>query len=82
MVLHGDKAPSFDGRGASFSDYEHQVHVWMRNARTEVSARASILILHMRPAPRQVCLADGSDISGRSDGVNKILEISRDYFAP
>ena len=54
----------------------------MRTTRTEASARPSAFILHMQPTPRQVCLADGSDILGRSDGVMKILEIPRDYCAP
>ena len=83
MVSHGcGQVPVFDGRGASFLDYEHQAHLWTRTARTAASERASVWILHMQPAPRQVCLADGSDILGRSDGVAKILEISRNYFAP
>ena len=54
----------------------------MRATRTEASGRASVLISHMHPAPRQVCLADSNDILGRSDGVNEILEISRNYPAP
>ena len=36
----------------------------------------------MQPAPRQVCHSEGGDISGRGDGVSKILNISRNYFAP
>ena len=78
----GEKVLAFDDRSAHFLDYEHQAHLWMRSARAEVPARASLLVLHMRPVPRQVCLAEGSDISGRSDGVAGISDIPGNYFAP
>ena len=78
----GEKVPALDGRGAHFLDYEHQVHLGMRTARTEIPARASLLISHMRPAPRQACLAAGGDIPDRADGVSKILDILRTYSAP
>ena len=65
-----------------FLDYEHQVNSWMRTARAETPALSSLLISHMRPAPRQVCLAEGSDILDHIDGVSKILIILRNYFAP
>ena len=77
-----EKVPTPEGRGAHSLDYEHQVHLCMRTARTEASARASVLILHAHPAPRQVCLADGSDILGRNDGVAGILKMPRNYFGP
>ena len=54
----------------------------MRTTRTKLTARASLLILRARPAPRQVCLAAGSDIPDHADGASKILNISRSYFAP
>ena len=83
MVSRGsEKAPAFGGRGALFLDYEHHVHLRMRPARTVACARASVLILQMQPAPRQLCLGDGSDILGRSDGAAKTLEIPRNSFAP
>ena len=69
-----------DGRGANFSGYKHQGHLWVRTARAELIARASLSILRAQPAPRQVRLAEGSDISGRGDGVSRILNISRNYF--
>ena len=77
-----EKARAFDGRGAHFLECGRQVHMWVRTTRAEASARASVLILQMQPAPRQVCLAEGRGILGRSDGVTKILEILRNYFAP
>ena len=83
MVSRGsEKVPTFDGREVSFLDYEHQVHLWMRTTRPEATARASVMILRMRPAPRRVCLAEGSFILGRSVGVAKVSEILRNNFAP
>ena len=83
MQLNGVKMGSYgggDGRGANSSGYKHQGHLWMRTTRAELIARASLSILHAQPAPRQVCLAEGSDISGHGDGVSQILNISRNYF--
>ena len=83
MVSHGsEKAPAFYGRGAHILDYDHQVRLWMRTTRIEASAGASVLILHMQPAPRQVCRANGGNILGRSGGATKILQELRNYFAP
>ena len=78
----GEQVPAFDRRGASFLDCEHQVLLWMRAARAEETARASLLILHTQPAPRQVCLAKGRAILDHNGGVAKIFEILRNYFAP
>ena len=54
----------------------------MRATNTEFAARASLLVLHVQPAPRQVCLAEGSDILDNSDGLTRILDILRSYLAP
>ena len=54
----------------------------MRTARTEMPARASLLILHTQPAPRPECLAEGGDILDHGDGVSKISEPLRSYHAP
>ena len=77
-----DKAPVFDGRGASFLDFDKQVHQWMRATKTELAARTSLLVLHMQPAPRQVPLAECEDVSGRHNKDTRMLEILRSYFAP
>ena len=82
MASHGgEKGPASYGRGAHFSDYEHQVHPWMRTARAEMPARSSSLISRKQPAPRQICLAEGSDILEHSTGVSKISDILRNDFA-
>ena len=75
-----EKAPASEGHGATFLDYEHQAHLWMRATKTELAAR--VLHMHMQPAPRQVCPAQGGDILGRGDGVTRISDILRSYFAP
>ena len=83
MATRGsDRAPVFAGGGASFLDFEQQVRLRMRTTKTEVAARASLLALQLRPAPRQVCLAAGGNISGHQDGATRILDIRRSYFAP
>ena len=77
-----EKVPAFDGRGAHFLDFERQAHLWMRTARAGLPARASFLVSHLRPAPRQVCLAGSSDFLDHVDGVAKISVFLRKYFAP
>ena len=77
-----DKAPVLHGRGATFADYEHRAHLWLRTTKTELAARASFWVLRMQPAPRQVCLAEGCDILGHGDGVTRILDNLRRGSAP
>ena len=78
----GERASASGGRGADFPDYEHLVRLWMRTARAELSARESLLIWRAKQAQGRVCLAEGSDILDRGDGVSTILNISRNNFAP
>ena len=54
----------------------------MRAAKTELASRARLLVLHMHPAPRQVCLAAGGDYLDNHDGVARILGVPHNYFAP
>ena len=77
-----DTVPAIDGRGASFLDFQRHSFPWMRTTKTELAARVSLLVLHMRPAPRKVRPAEDRDVLGRRDGVTRILEILRSYFAP
>ena len=42
-----EQVPTFDGRGSTFLDYEHQVHSWLRTAKSKLAARLSLLVLHM-----------------------------------
>ena len=77
-----EKVPVFDGRATSFWDYEQQVYLCMRATKPGLVARASLVILHMQPAPRQVCLAEGCGLLARRDGATQILDILRNYSAP
>ena len=79
---NGEKILAFDGRGAHFLDYDPQVRLWMRTARAKVPSRASFFALRTQRVPRQKCLVEGSNMLGHSDGVAKILNIPRNYFAP
>ena len=78
----GEKVPVFDGRGASFLDYEQRVHLRMRTTRAELTARAPLAISRTQPAPRRECLAEGSAILDHDDGVARIFDILRIYFLP
>ena len=83
MALPGPgRVSAFGGRGTSFSGLEQHVHLWRRKTKTEAASRASLLVLHMRSAPRQVRLATGGGHSDNHDDVARILRILRNYFAP
>ena len=73
--------PSFDGEGASSSNYAQEVGLWRRATDLDVTGRASVL-LEVDPGARDVCFAAGSDqLSGRA-GVRKITQALRGYLAP
>ena len=83
MVTPGpEKGPVFDGRGSLFLDVEQQVYLWMRTTKQGLAGRSSLLVLHMRPAPRQVCPTAGGGFLGIQDGVARILEALGGFFAP
>ena len=75
-----DGAPAFDGRGAEFLDFDQHVHLWMCPTKTELAARVPLLAPHMRPAPRQVCPAEGGGVLDHHDGVARILDVLRSYL--
>ena len=77
-----EKSPAFDGRGSTFLDYAHQLHLWIGTSNAELAARASLLMLQVQPASRQVCPAEGSAISDRGDGATRLLDIARSFPAP
>ena len=54
----------------------------MRATKTDAANRASLLVLHMHSAPRQVCLSAGGSYLDNRHRVARILEILGDYFAP
>ena len=72
----------FNGRGSPFLDFERHVFLWVRSAETKLASRASLLVLRMRPAPRQVCLAAGGDYLDDQDGAARLLGVLRKFFPP
>ena len=76
-----DKAPAVDGRGASFLDFRRQMRQWVRPTKTELSVRASLVAPLTQRAPRQVCPAEGGGALDRHDGLSRILDFLRMFFA-
>ena len=82
MVTPGpDKVPVSDGRGTSFLDFEKHVPMGMRATKTELANRAPPLALKINSALRQVCVAAGGDYLGDQNGLARILDMPRNYFA-
>ena len=74
--------PAFDGKGSSFLDYEQRVISWNRTTDIHPDKRASLLVLHMDPIARQVCLHSGGDAFMDGVDVTSILQILKHYFLP
>ena len=72
----------FDGRGSSFLDFEQQVFLRIRTAKADFAIRAYPSALHLRSAPREVCIAAGADFVSNQDGAARISDILRKFFAP
>ena len=74
--------PAFDGKGASFLDYEQRVILWNRATEIHPDTGASLLVLHMHPVARQVCLHSGGDSFMEGVDVTSILQILKHYYLP
>ena len=74
--------PTFDGKAPSFLDFEQRVI--LRNVSTEIppEMRSTLLILHMGPAARQVCMFSGADTLMEGCDVMLVAQALRDYFQP
>ena len=79
---HQVVVPSFDGKRESFLDYEEKVSIWRNISPLPPEQKASHLLLHMSDAARKVCMSIGKDVVGNLDGVECILKILRNRFAP
>ena len=55
-----------------------------RNGSTDIppEKRPTLLILHMGPAARQVCMFSGADALMEGADVMLVVQASRDYFQP
>ena len=75
--------PSFDGKASSFLDYEQRVTLWVRSTDVPVERQSALLILHMDPTARQVCMYNaGGDTLMAGCEVQLVLRTLRDYFQP
>ena len=77
-----EDVPASDSKGLSLQDYERRVRLWMRTTKADPAGRASSFVMRMNSAPRQVCSSAGGDHLDDQDGVMRILEMPRTYFAP
>ena len=75
-------APTFGGKASSFLDYEPRVI--LRNGSTDfpLDKRPTLLISHMDPAARQVCLFSGGDTLMEGGDAMLVVQVLRDYFQP
>ena len=80
---HGPFASSFDGKASSFIDYEQRVALWLRSTDVPVERQPAMLISHMDPTARQVCMFNPEEdtlMTGR--GAQLLMRALRDYFQP
>ena len=79
----GPFVPSFDGKASSFLDYEQRVTLWARSTDIPVERQSTLLILHMDPTARQVCMYNaGGDTLMAGCDVQLVMSTLRDYFQP
>ena len=80
---NGPFAPSFDGKASSFLDYEQRVALWLRSTDVPAERQSTLLILHMDPAARQVCMLNSEeDALMTGCDVQLVMRALRDYFQP
>ena len=75
-------APFFDWRGNSFSNSAREVGKWRQLADLEPVMGVSVLILHMDPVARKVCLAAGRGEVMDPDGAIGIAQSLNEAFSP
>ena len=74
--------PSFGGQASSAANYEEQVALRNRIRPSDPRRRAADLFLHVSDVARKVCATAGKDAIDNNDGVQRILRILRERFAP
>ena len=75
--------PCFDGKASSFLDYEQRVTLWVRSTDVPTERQPALLILHMDPTARQVCMYNsGGDTLMAGCDVQLVMRTLRDYFQP
>ena len=81
-MLLAAPAPSSDGKGSSFFNYEQQVGIWRQVTNLGPKKWASALILQMDTATCQVCVDGEGGVTMGGDGADQISNISRGCVAP
>ena len=80
---NGPFVPGFDGKASSFLDYEQRVALWVRSTDVPAERQSALLILHMDPTARQVCMYNaGGDALMAGCDVQLVMRTLRDYFQP
>ena len=80
---NGPFVPAFDGKASSFLDYEHLVALWSRSTDIPPERQSTLLILHMDPTARQVCMINsGEDTLMAGCDVQLVMRTLRDFFQP
>ena len=76
---NGPFVPSFDGKASSFLDYEQRVTLWVRSTDVPTERQSALLILHMGPTARQVCMYNsGGDTLMAGCDVQLVMRTLRD----
>ena len=75
-------APTSGGKASSFLDYEQRAifRNWLADILPE--KRPTLLILHMDPAVRQVCMYSGVDALMEGGDVMLVVQVLRDFSQP
>ena len=74
--------PSLMGRANHLPIALPEVELRRQGAHLDPANRASVLILYMDSAAREVCAAAGRGVIMGREGAMKITVLLRDYFAP
>ena len=74
---------AFDGKGSPFLDFEQRVALWLRSTDIPPERQSTLLILHMDPTARQVCMFNSAeDTLMTGCDVHLVMRALRDYFQP
>ena len=74
--------PTFDGKASSFLDYEQRAISWKGSTGIPPERQSTLLILHMDPTARQICMFSGADVLMVGGDVILVSQVLRDYFQP
>ena len=74
---------AFDGKASPFLDFEQRAALWLRSTGIPPERQSALLILHMGPTARQVCMFNSEeDALMAGCDVQLVMRALRDYFQP